>query len=151
MIPYPEKRNPEDLPDNKEQVKKLLESTERRLLRNPQKAAAYNDKMKEMEEMKFTRKLTESEMEDYKGPVHYIPHHAVFRPESTSTPNEVESSRNLWIKEFQRSLKDRLRKNEFRALSPFTDKEGLVQVGGRIDNALVSYETRHPVVLPNNH
>ena len=80
MIP-----NPEDLPDNKEHVKKLPESTEYKLLKNPQKAAAYNDKMKEMEAMKFTRKLTESEMEDYKGPVHYIPHHVVFRLESTST------------------------------------------------------------------
>ena len=69
MIPYPWKRNPEDLPDNEEQVKKFLESTERKLLKNPQKAAAYNDKMKEIEEVKFTRKLTESEMEDYKGPV----------------------------------------------------------------------------------
>ena len=67
------------------------------------------------------------------------------------TPNELESSRNLWIKESQRSLKDRLRKNEFGALSPFTDKEGIIRVGGRIDNALVSYETKHPALLPHNH
>ena len=37
--------------------------------------------MKEMETLKFARKLSKEEMENYKGPVHYISHHAVVRPE----------------------------------------------------------------------
>ena len=39
-----------------------------------------------MEEMKFACKLTNEEMENYKGPVHYISHHAVLRPEKKSAP-----------------------------------------------------------------
>ena len=89
MIPYPWKRDPKDLPDNKSQATKRLESTERRLLKNPLQTAAYNDKMTEMEDMSFFRKLSEQEINEYKGPVHYISHHAVLRPESTSTPVRI--------------------------------------------------------------
>ena len=53
---------------------------------DPLQAAAYNDKMTEMEDMSFSHKLFEQEINGYKGPVHYISHHAVLRPESTSTP-----------------------------------------------------------------
>ena len=45
--------------------------------------------MKEMLEMKFCRKLTKEEDESYQGPVHYIPHHAVVRPEKKSTPIRI--------------------------------------------------------------
>ncbi|XP_015377915.1 PREDICTED: uncharacterized protein LOC107172149 [Diuraphis noxia] len=34
-----------------------------------------------------------------------------------------------------------------RALSPFIDDQGLIRVGGRLNNAEVPYNTRHPVVL----
>ena len=36
-------------------------------------------------------------------------------------------------------------------LSPYTDADGIVQVGGRADKALASYETRHPALLPREH
>ena len=36
-------------------------------------------------------------------------------------------------------------------LSPFKDENGVIRVGGRVDKALVSYETRHPILLPNKH
>ena len=42
-----------------------------------------------METLKFARKLSEQEMENYKGPVHYISHHAVVRPEKKSTPVRI--------------------------------------------------------------
>ena len=45
--------------------------------------------MKEMLEMKFSRKLTKEEDGNYQGPVHYIPHHAVVRPEKKSTPIRI--------------------------------------------------------------
>jgi hypothetical protein len=89
MIPYPWKKDPRDLPDNKNQAMKRLESTERRLLKNPEQAAAYNNKMVEMKEMNFSRKLSDEEIQDYKGPVHYISHHAVLRPDNTSTPVRI--------------------------------------------------------------
>ena len=71
--------------------------------------------------------------------------------EESLTPNELEESRKVWIKEAQKSLKDRLKRNEFRTLSPFEDEEGIIRVGGRVENALVSYETKHPALLPYDH
>ncbi len=46
-------------------------------------------KKKEMEALNFARKLSEEEMKNYKGPVHYISHHAVVRPEKKSTPVRI--------------------------------------------------------------
>ena len=39
--------------------------------------------------MKFSRKLTKREIEEWKGPVHYVAHHAVVRPENKSTPVRI--------------------------------------------------------------
>ena len=83
--PVPWKRNPAQLPDNKEQAVKRLESTERRLLKKPNEADAYNRKIVEMEEMNFASKLTTKEIEEYKGLVHYIS----LRPDSTSAPVRI--------------------------------------------------------------
>ena len=79
--PISMEKDPRDLPGNKGQAVRHLESTERRLLMNPVQAATYNHKIAEMEEMSFSCKLSEKEINDYKGPVHYISHHAVLRPE----------------------------------------------------------------------
>ncbi|XP_046856139.1 uncharacterized protein LOC124449243 [Xenia sp. Carnegie-2017] len=89
MIPYSWKKTPQDLPDNKIQALKRLESTERRLLKIPTQAAVYNNKMTEMENMGFSRKLSEKEVKEHKEPVHYISHHAVLWPYSTSTPVRI--------------------------------------------------------------
>ena len=90
MIPYPWEKDPSSLPDNKNQAVKRLESTERRLSKNPDQATAYDNQMVEMEEIKFARKLSNEEMENYKGPVHYISHQAVLRPElKKSTPVRI--------------------------------------------------------------
>ena len=64
------------------------------------------------------------------------------------TPKELGNSQILWIKEAQKDLTDGLKTNKFRTLSPFVDKEEVIRVGGRIDNALVSYEIKHPALLP---
>ena len=39
--------------------------------------------------MKFSRKLSEKELAEYKGPVHYIAHHEVLRPDKKSTPVRI--------------------------------------------------------------
>ena len=89
LVPYPWKKDPQFLPDNKSQALKRLETTERRLQRIPEHAKAYNQQMVEMNELKFSRKLSQKEAEEYKGPVHYISHHAVVRPEKKSTPVRI--------------------------------------------------------------
>ena len=89
MVPYPWKKDPKLLPDNKSLALKRLEATERRLKSNPDQAKAYDEQMTEMVEMNFCRKLSEDEAKNYKGPVHYTPHHAVVRPEKKSTPVRI--------------------------------------------------------------
>lgn len=42
--------------------------------------------------------------------------------------------------------------NPLLTLYPFLDNEGIIRVGGRLNNAPISYERQHPIVLPpNNH
>ena len=86
---YPWKRDPSSLPNNYPQVRKKLETIERRLMKHPENAASYDKQIKEMEEMQFARKLTPKEIEEWKGPVHYVAHHAVLRPEKKSTPVRI--------------------------------------------------------------
>ena len=45
--------------------------------------------VKEMEEMKFSRKPTEKEKRQWKGPVHYVAHHADLRLEKKTTPIRI--------------------------------------------------------------
>ncbi len=52
------------------------------------------------------------------------------------------------IKDAQKNLNDRIKKGELKTLSPFTDEKGIIRVGGRVDKATVSYETKHPTLLP---
>ena len=68
IIPYPWKRDPSLLLDNKEQAIKRLETTERRLSRNPENAKAYDEQMKEMENMNFSRKKKRSKKKGSKAP-----------------------------------------------------------------------------------
>ena len=76
-VPYRWKKNPMLLPENKPLAMKRLESTESRLMKDPEKGVAYEKQTEEMKEMKFSRKLCEEEMDNYKDLVHYISRHAV--------------------------------------------------------------------------
>ena len=89
LIPYPWVKDASELPDNKAQAEKRLEATERRLAKNPDHAQAYDKQMKEMSEMNFSRKLTSEELKSYEGPIHYISHHEVVKPEKKSTPIRI--------------------------------------------------------------
>nr|XP_054774804.1 uncharacterized protein LOC129282978 [Lytechinus pictus] len=89
QVSYPWKRDPNKLPDNRWLAEKMLEATERRLLKNPDHAKAYQEQMTQLVEMGFARKLSDNEVSGYSGPVHYIGHHAVVRPEKKSTPVRI--------------------------------------------------------------
>ena len=56
-----------------------------------------------------------------------------------------------YIRDAQRSLQKHLVNNEFKMLSPFVDDKGIIRVGGRVDKAIVSYGTKHPLLLPHDH
>ena len=66
-------------------------------------------------------------------------------------PQELEKAEKYWVKQSQKTLQDRLKKGVLQQLSPFTDENGIIRVGGRVDEALVSYETKHPAILLRDH
>ena len=67
------------------------------------------------------------------------------------TPEELESAEIFWIKAAQNDLHRRKEKGELKSLSPFLDGKGILRVGGRMDEAIVSYEAKHSALLPSNH
>ena len=67
------------------------------------------------------------------------------------TPEELHEAEIFLIKDAQKLLHDRVKKGEFKSLSPVTDEKGIIRVRGRVDKAIVSYDMKHPVLLPNEH
>ena len=86
---YPWIKDPAKLPNNKEAAFGALRSCEKRLLKNTELADTYNDQIDDMIKRGVCRKLEEDEVRMYDGPVFYIPHHEVRKPESKSTPMRI--------------------------------------------------------------
>ena len=86
---YPWIRHPKDLPDNKKAAFAKLISTERRLAKNSEHAKVYKEQIQDMVNRGVARKLTKTELRNYKGPIHYISHHEVLKPDSKSTPVRI--------------------------------------------------------------
>ena len=86
---YPWIRDPSLLQDNKPVVFAMLKSLERRLMKNKDHAATYQAQILDMLERNVARKLTNEELNDYKGPVQYISHHEVLKKDSQSTPCRI--------------------------------------------------------------
>ena len=89
MTPYPWIRDPADLPDNRKAAFGMLLSTEKRLAKNTDHARVYQEQIQDMIDRGVARKLTKSELEAYDGPIHYVSHHEVVRPDSKSTPVRI--------------------------------------------------------------
>ena len=58
-------------------------------MKDPASAKEYNKQITEMTELNFARKLSKEEITNCKGPVHYVAHHEVVRPEKKSTPVRI--------------------------------------------------------------
>ena len=89
IMKNPWKRSPSILPNNYVQVRKKLESLERRLMKDPENASSSKQSNPGDETMQFTRQLSPKGLTDWKGPIHYVSHHAVIRPERKSTPVRI--------------------------------------------------------------
>ncbi|KYN05838.1 hypothetical protein ALC62_03227 [Cyphomyrmex costatus] len=44
-----------------------------------------------------------------------------------------------------------LKKSKFISLNPFLDEHGLIRVGGRLRKSALSFDQKHPILLPNRH
>ncbi|XP_063446979.1 uncharacterized protein LOC134726470 [Mytilus trossulus] len=87
---YPWKRSPSELPNNVNSAKAKLLSTEKRLHKmGKEYSESYQNQIEDMVKRNVARKLTEKEIQQYEGPVHYIHHHEVLKPESKSTPIRI--------------------------------------------------------------
>ena len=64
------------------------------------------------------------------------------------SPCELYEAQIHWIKDTQKDLHSHIKKRKLTTLSPFTGSEGVIRVGGRADKATVSYESKHPMLLP---
>ena len=214
-VSYPWRKDPDLLPDNQSQVKHMLTATEKRLQRNPEHAAAYQQQMQEMVDLGFARELTQerwrngpeflydpeecwpqeptvdrSDDESEKRKVNVnVAEVAEANPDIINCekfskwrrlirvtayvlrfiknlkarccgskraeskqllPEELTEAEHYWVKKAQRPLHDGMKKGEFKTLSPFIQGE-LIRVGGRVGEGLISYDQRHPVLLPQSH
>ena len=90
LTTYPWLKNPNELPNNYEQIRKCLVQMEKRLRKDPMSARLYCDQIEDdMISRGVGRKLTKQEIELYDGPVHYIAHHGVQKKSSKSTPLRI--------------------------------------------------------------
>jgi hypothetical protein len=66
------------------------------------------------------------------------------------TGEELQAAEEYWLEQAQSSLFQRMKKGDFKTLSPYVDDKKLIRVGGRVDPSLVSYDNERPVLLPYN-
>lgn len=67
----------------------VLISTEKRLSKNKKQAEIYQQQTQDIIDRDVARKLTREELQEYKGPAHYISHHELLKPDSKSTPVRI--------------------------------------------------------------
>ena len=79
-----------ELCDNYNQAVKRLESVEKQLLRNPIRAEAYKSSINQYHERGFAEEVKDTKAHDNDIKlVRYLPHHAVFRDDKTTTKCRV--------------------------------------------------------------
>ena len=86
---YPWIKDPYLLPENHCIASATLKATERRLARNPKHSELYSRQMEDMLNRGAAREISDEELSRYRGPIYYISHHAVLKPESKSTPCRI--------------------------------------------------------------
>ena len=94
-VRYPWTEDVIKLTDNIGQAIAFQKSCERRLMRNPILLEAYNKELRKSMEREAIAQLTEEEINSYSGPVSYVAHHDVHKPESTTTPLRVVTNTSL--------------------------------------------------------
>ncbi|XP_068229326.1 uncharacterized protein [Palaemon carinicauda] len=90
FVRYPWIRDPNQLKNNIKVANARLRTTENRLRKlGNEYAMKYQKEIEDMVRRGVARKLTNKEIQEYNGPIHYIHHHEVLKPESSSTPVRI--------------------------------------------------------------
>ena len=67
------------------------------------------------------------------------------------SPDELNAAEIYWALEAQLDMQRKYKEGDYSALSLFLDKDGVIRVEGRVNKAIISYESRHPILLPKKH
>ncbi|KAK4322358.1 hypothetical protein Pmani_006872 [Petrolisthes manimaculis] len=87
---YPWIKDPRYLKYNVKVAVARLKTTETRLRKlDVEYAQRYHKEIKDLVKRGVARKLGDEEIKTYNGPIHYIHHHEVLKPESSSTPLRI--------------------------------------------------------------
>ena len=89
-VEYPWIKDPKFLPNNISVAFARMKSTEKRLVKlGPNYSKSYQDQIEDMVSRNVCRKLSETELQTYNGPIHYVQHHEVHKSDSLSTPLRI--------------------------------------------------------------
>lgn len=84
------------------------------------------------------------------------------RPSPWLTLDEMNESRKAILPRMQRThfmdeLKNLMvkipikRQSKLVGLDPFLDKDNILRVGGRLENSILHYAAKHPIIIPHEH
>ena len=93
-VGYPWTEDLLKLTDNLQQAKDFQSSVERRLRRDGM-LQTYNVELQKFVERGAISRISQQELLDYNGPVSYVTHHGVLKPDSVSTPLRVVTNTSL--------------------------------------------------------
>ena len=82
MVPLTWNEGRMNLQPNRKEAEACLNSLLKKLVRNPELLKAYHEQMEQYMEAGFVSEASE----EYDGPLTYLPHHPVIRPDKLSTP-----------------------------------------------------------------
>ena len=94
-VSYPWTSDILKLTDNLGQAVNFQSSVERKLLKDPALRDVYNRELLKFIERGAIVRLSQEEIDNYKGPVSYVTHHAVHKPESITTPLRIVTNTSL--------------------------------------------------------
>jgi hypothetical protein len=165
IVKLPSRNNVIELGDSYNLAKKRFLNLESKLIKNKQFQIDYGNFIREYHNLGHMENVPLIEINN--PDCYYLPHHAVYKNSLDSKKIRVvfdasAKSNNVIVKSIQKrsfaeeyhqlSTGGGIEKNStIRNLSPVLDENGVIRVGGRIRNANLAYNQKHPVLIPKNH
>jgi hypothetical protein len=165
IVKLPSRNDVIELGDSHNLAKKRFLNLESKLIKNKQFQIDYGNFIREYRNLGHMENVPLIEINN--PDCYYLPHHAVYKNSLDSKKIRVvfdasAKSNNVIVKSIQKrsfaeeyhqlSTGGGIEKNStIRNLSPFLDENGVIRVGGRIRNANLAYNQKHPVLIPKNH
>ena len=134
-VSYPWNQDVFKLSDNLQQAIRMQCSVERRLLRDPLLMSAYNEEFMKFVNRGAISRITQQEMDSYQGPVSYVTHLPVLKPDSTTTPLRIVTNTSFVNQNAKLSPNNCMDEGP-NALSPLLE----VLIGFRLEEVALVYD-----------